>query len=98
MRNPQVDPQAFKDAYVASIHDSIDAGKRGLINDGDPTHYIYQGDEVIQAPMEEAGDPIIRGYPGQKMVVPLQPEAQQQNEMIMKDYLFNNVYGTGGMV
>ena len=98
MRNPQVDPQAFKDAYVAGIHDSIDQGKRGLINDGDNTHYIYQGDEVISAPMEGAGNPLPGGAPGQKQLVPLQPETLQQNQMIMKDYLFNNVYGTGGMV
>ena len=98
MRNPQVDPQAFKDAYVASIHDSIDHGKRGLINDGDDIHYIYQGEDVISAPMEGAGNPLPGGAPGQKQLVPLQPEALQQNRMIMKDYLERNVYGTGGLV
>ena len=98
MRNPQVDPQAFKDAYVASIHDSIDAGKRGLINDGDDTHYIYEGEQVIGAPMEGAGTPLPGVGDGEKMVVPLQPEAIQENKMIMRDYLLRNVIGTGDMV
>ena len=70
---------ALKDAYIASIHHSLDHGKTGMINDGDQRHYLHKGGKTFIAPGNpEDANPVPGGKPGAKQVNDMPQDLQQQ--------------------
>lgn len=82
---------------IASIHESLDLGKTGLINDGDPTHYLHKGGEVYQAPMPEAANPIPGGVPGAKQLQDMNERDYRHLEQIHRQLEHERLYGPPGL-
>ena len=93
---PQEKAVALKDIYISSVHDDLNNRKRGVINDGDESHYIYKDGETIRGPYPGGGMPLEGEAPGEKILMDLEGEYLQDSENIMQDYMQRNVYGTGG--
>ena len=78
---------------IASVHEFLNEGKTGLINDGDPTHYLHRGGYKFSAPMDGAGSPI-QGPPGSKQLLDTDP-ARNRDYHRQMDELIERQYHTG---
>ena len=106
MANSQQKAEALKDSYVkgimegaqASLHLDPTRGAAGLVNDGDPSVYLYgpKGDVMRKAPGEMFANPSKKAAPnsGEGEVRQLTP--QQQNTLD-QELDMERGYGTGPM-
>ena len=81
---------------IASVHEFLDQGKTGLINDNDPTHYIHKGGETFSAPTPEAANPLDGGA-GVKQLKPLKEGDYRQFDQIHQQLMHEKIYGPPGM-
>lgn len=82
---------------IASIHDSLDYGKTGLINDSDPTHYLHKGGQVFKGHMPDAANPIPGGKPGAKEVRDLNERDYRHLDQIHRQLDHERIMGPPGM-
>ena len=82
---------------IASVHEFLDQGKTGLINDGDPTHYIHKGGQTFSAPYPEGSNPIEGGAPGDKRLENMNERDYQQLDQIHRQLEYERIYGPPGM-
>ncbi len=72
--------------HTASVHDFIDSGVRGFINDGDDGYYMHrEGQGSFREPMEDFGNPIEGGKSGDRDTRPIPRQQMQDVEQMYRD-------------
>ena len=81
---------------IASVHEFLDQGQTGLINDNDPTHNIHKGGTTFSAPYKEGANPL-EGGAGVKQLEPMKEGDYQQFDQIHRQLMNEKMYGPPGM-
>ncbi len=96
MNNQQQYAQQFKDDWTASVHDFLNEGKRGYINDGDAGHYVHKnGDESIQVDADEMYRQPVEG--GQTFVEDIPSDQMQDIQQHYHNQQEEQRFGRGGL-
>lgn len=80
---------------IASVHEFLNEGKTGFVNDGDPNHYLHRDGYKFSAPEPSFANPL-EGAPGQKLLQDMPSNEQQEYNQYMNE-LIEQQYGTGRM-
>ena len=81
---------------IASVHEFLDQGQSGLINDNDPTHYIHKGGQTFSAPYDEGANPLDGGA-GVKQLKPMKEADYKQFDLIHRQLQHEKIFGPPGM-
>ena len=82
---------------IASVQEFLDQGKTGLINDGDPSHYIHKGGQTFSAPYPEGANPIKGGAPGAKQLENMNERDYHDFNHIHQQLDHERIYGPPGL-
>ena len=82
---------------IASIHQFLDQGKTGYVNDDDATHYLHKGGSTFSAPSPKGANPIPGGAPGARELQDLDERDYQQFDQIHRQLQHEKMFGPPGM-
>ena len=96
MNKQQQHAQQFKDDWTASVHDFLQEGKRGYINDGDAGHYLHKdGGESIQVDADEMYRTPVEG--GKTFVEDIPSNQMQDIQQYYHNQQEEQRFGRGGL-